>query len=257
MEGYSSVFNRAVSAFSESTAKESQDEIFASFRERYEMYGFLHNGNKPYDEEAETLAIRTDPFMFHSYYERNQTKKLLGYGNIPDPLPYNELDSRHIMMSIILFANLPTPVKTIAEIGGGFGNWLWLNHTIQPFDHWTIIDLPHVNELQRWYLNAQGVPSNLYSLVSADEFSSQPYDLVIGSHSLSEFSIDVFHRYFSQILTRCKYLFYAHHIYGPSLDLINQKQTILQTTFEEIACVQSERGLVMNRLMRNKFITSL
>lgn len=252
MDGYSQLFAYSERTFADSSKGTSDNDIFHSFRLYPDIFGFIHNGNLPPDREAVNIAQRIDPVLYDRYLEKNASKLMLGYGNIPDALRYNELDSRHIMMSILLFKHLPQPVETVVEIGGGYGNWLWLNRGMQSFKHWTIIDLPHINRLQEWYLRMQCVPSETYSIVSADTITSSRYDLAIGSHSLSEFSIDVFCRYVALVLVHSKYLFYANHVSRPTPQLIQEKETILSALFETIVETTSENGQVMNRLMKNR-----
>ena len=63
-------------------------------------------------------------------------------------------------MENLMNKNVPTNEipKNIVEIGGGYGNWLHIN-TIHNFDKWTILDLPHILKLQKWYLENQNVES--------------------------------------------------------------------------------------------------
>jgi hypothetical protein len=245
MEGYKPVFDAAEREFQTTGAQ------FETFRDNGTVYGFIHNRDNPPDEEAIAIAKNINLDLFNRYMERNASKKILGYSSIPPNAHYNELDTRHIMMSVILFNLLP-PVKSIVEIGGGFGNWVWLNTGIQTFDSWTIIDLPHVGTLQKWYLDQNNIQC---SLVSANDYKPGGYDLVIGSHSLSEFSIEVFTHYFIQIVTHCKYFFYAHHIYGPAPELIREKKKLIEIVFDVVVGIPSENGMVMNYLLKNKFIS--
>jgi hypothetical protein len=274
MEGYKKVFDHAEQSFqnlltNENNTKEEKEifHVFDSFRKQNDLYGFLingdHNGDYPPDKEAMAIAIKTNPVLYTQYVKRNSEKQLLGYNGVPITTfsYYNQLDTRHIMMSILLFHYIPSnsfvSIPRIVEIGGGFGNWVWLNHTIQNFEHWTIIDLPHVLRLQQWYLEKQGLDKKIYTLLSAYDVNHQNdnnYDIAIGAHSLSEFSFDVFMGYFVRILSKCKYIFYAHHVYGPTPQLNQQKLDVLSTTFDEIVCIPSENNMVMNRIYKNKVI---
>jgi hypothetical protein len=83
--------------------------------------------------------------------------------------------------------------QTIVEIGGGYGNWVYLNRA-KDFDTWVTIDLPHVSELQKWYLSETGVNMDRWKAVWAYDYAeveSLNVGLVIGAHSLSELSFNV------------------------------------------------------------------
>lgn len=119
-----------------------------------------------------------------------------------------------------------------------------------PFTKWTIIDLPHLGQLQSWYLSKQGVPDSRYEIVSAfkyDDWSEIP-DLVIGTHSVSEFSFDVFNAYFTKVISKAKYFFYCYHNTMPSPDLIQTKLQIIESKFKLVNRVLSEKGAVSNSL---------
>ena len=181
------------------------------------------------------------------------TRTKVGYTNLSSVhADYSNLDSRHIMMSVLLFSNLKQPLDSIIEIGGGFGNWLFLNQN-QSFNTWTIIDLPHVLQLQKWYLDKQNIDSKKYNQLSAfDDTDWKTGDLVIGSHSLSEFSFDIFYNYFEKIISKSRYLFYCYHNTMPSPQLINTKLSVINTKFNLMFNVQSENGNVSNCLFINK-----
>ena len=93
----------------------------------------------------------------------------------------------------------------------------------------------------------------LYETVSALDYSEwnsnqKSFDLVIGTHSLSEFSFDVFYSYFTNIIVKSKYLFYCYHNTRPSPELIQTKLHIIQTKFKLVKSVLSENGNVTNSL---------
>ena len=254
MNGYKHVFDRAVSAFATDTRV--SEDIFASFRLEPILYGFIDNGDRPMDAEADRIAQATSPDLYRLYREVLKGRKQLGYGSIvPIHADYSNLDSRHIMMFTLLFSRIQEPLNTIVEIGGGFGNWLTLNqHRL--FSKWTIIDLPHLSQLQNWFLQNQGIDRTRYDLVSAFDYSSlnsqSSFDLVIGSHSVSEFSFDVFYAYFTKVISKAKYFFYCYHNTMPSPVLIQTKLDIIGANFELIGKTLSEQGQVSNCLYRRK-----
>ena len=251
MQGYSSVFDRSTQLFSTIT---DPLPIFETFRSQFNIYGFIDNGDREPDTEAILISAILNPRAYADYYERTMTKKLLGYVSPPTHF-YNQLDSRHIMMSVHLFTKLPEPVQTIVEIGGGFGNWLRLNSTLQPFSKWTIIDLPHLNQLQQWYLDSHEITG--YELVSAEHsakwsLEQTGFDLVIGTHSLSEFSLEIFQKYFETVISKTKYLYYAYHNVYPEFHLIQAKRNMIDSEFELIHSMTSQHGEVTNALYKKR-----
>lgn len=248
MDGYSRVFNTAIDLYN---TVENKEELFNSFRSHYQIYGFIDNGDNPPDMEADTIARKTDMKLYSQYKEILRYRKQIGYGNTTPIYPdYANLDSRHIMMFVIIFSNLKEQLNTVVEIGGGFGNWLTLN---QHIPNWTIIDLPHVLDLQKWCLQQQEVDSSQYNLISAFDYDtwsneSIQHDLVIGSHSLSEFSIEIFTEYFEKVVSKAKYFFYACHNTRPTPQLIKAKLDMIHSKFDMITNIQSERGNVSNYL---------
>ena len=250
MEGYSHVFNRSISKFNDVTDKE---QLFSSFRAEREIYGFTENMDFPPDAEAVSIAEKMNPTMYANYLYLLSGRKAVGYdGSTSKYSAYNNLDSRHIMMSVFLFTKLPEPVSTVVEIGGGYGNWFLLNRS-QSFTSWTTIDLPHVGELQKWYLAETGVDTHKWSLFSAYEYRDcGPVDLVIGAHSLSEFSLSIFQDYFQRILIHAKYFLYCHHKTLPAPGLLAAKQVLIDSQFTLVDSFISENGKVSNCLYKNK-----
>jgi len=251
MNGYKHVFDKSIQKYSEIT--KDPYTLFESFRSEKDIYGFIDNGDAPPDREADSIAKNTNSRLYESYRAVLSTRIKLGYANSSSAYSeYTNLDSRHIMMSVLLFSNIQEPVSSIVEIGGGFGNWLTLNRT-QSFKKWTIIDLPHLCLLQNWFLEKQSIPKTMYETISAfnyTEWSSEQssFDLVIGSHSVSELSFDIFYQYFMNVISKSKYFFYCYHNTRPTPELIRAKLQTIQTKFKSIVNVLSEQGNVTNSL---------
>jgi len=251
MEGYSHVFNKSIEKFKGITDLES---LFSSFRSQRDIYGFTENMDFPPDEEAVSLAKTINLPLYNEYVKLLEGRKAVGYtGSSSIYASYNNLDSRHIMMSVFLFTRLPEPVSSIVEIGGGYGNWLFLNRN-QPFTSWTTIDLPHVSELQKWYLRETNTDTSRWKVVSAYDYSEcmKPVDLIIGAHSLSELSFSLFYEYVQKVLLHTKYFLYCHHTTLPSPGLLSAKQDIITSHFRLLDSFVSEGGQVVNCLyLRN------
>jgi hypothetical protein len=256
MEGYTNVFKNSFLNFNEYIKNNDLLALLQNFRICRQIYGFIDNGDNEPDKEAIEIAQKINSNLYNTYYENCYNKKILGYGNYtPVNGKFNNLDSRHIMMSIILFENIKEDINDILEIGGGFGGWLRLNNNIQNFNKWHIVDLPHLNILQEWYLTENNIPLTKYKLYKNTDYNELldiNYELVIGAHSLSEFSIEIFTEYYNKLIKKAKYLFYAYHKYLPSIELINTKLNIINNDFILITNVNSENDKVNNCLYINK-----
>ena len=251
MNGYTPVFDTAVAAFGKS---ESYEALFDSFRTQHEVYGFIDNGDRPPDEEAVSIAKRIDPALYDVYLANNRGRAIFGYGKTtPVHGDYSNLDSRHIMMSVHLLSSISDHPHTVVEIGGGFGNWLRLNTGVIAFSKWTIVDLPHVSKLQKYALEKDCIHPTTYELVEAGTRSNwDSIDLVLGTHSMSEFSLSTFIDYFYTIVLKSQYFYYAYHNTRPSLELINTKRDIIEKHFTPIHTMVSEGGNVTNCLYGKK-----
>ena len=124
---------------------------FYRFREHEEVYGFLLT-NGELDFNAMTKAHQIDSDLFSQYLSVRKSE--LGYGDRIQYKLIDQCDSRHIMMSTIIFSKNKS-FKNIVEIGGGYGNWYRLNRNLINFDKWIIIDLPFCLDLQKWYLERE------------------------------------------------------------------------------------------------------
>ena len=260
MNGYNNVFENSISNFNKYIEENNSiEELFNNFYLHHDKFGFIHNGNKVPDLEAIEICNKINSDLYEKYIEINNNKKMIGHSLVTIPVDniYNELDSRHIMMSIILFDYLSKnniSIENIIEIGGGFGNWLRLNIEMQKFSKWYIIDLPHLGQLQKWYLTKHNINQEKYQIVSAYNYNSLPesisIDLVIGTHSLSEFEWSIFEKYFNTILINSKYLFYCYHKFLPSVQLINKKLELILSKFKQVVSFTSENGCVENTLFK-------
>lgn len=252
MDGFERVFTHSINAFN---AAGDVDSLFVEFRHHKDVYGFICNEDSPPDQEAIEIATRMNPKMVESYINILKTRKVLGYIGIVKHPYHNDLDSRHIMMSIMCFNTIKDPLNHVIEIGGGFGNWLFLNQHCG-VKRWTIIDLPHVGRLQKWCLSKHGIDPSIYNIVSAFDYGGvESGDLVIGSHSLSEFSFDTFKSYFNRIIRNSKYLFYAFNKYSLSNELLSKKLEMIHEVFSPLIDTYSEHGNVLNVLYVNRVRT--
>jgi hypothetical protein len=242
MNGFKQIFDIGQEAFNIYLKDHTEDELFSSFRLHPSIYGFIHNGDSPPDLEAIKIAMAISPELYNLYIARNKNKKILGYGNSNAKYKvYDNLESRHIMLNVILWNTVKEPVNSVVEIGGGFGNWRRLNPDIQ---HWTILDLPYVAKLQDWYLGQHDL--------TCDRTVPDQIDLVIGTHSLSEFDWNTFVEYYYSTVIKSKYLFYAYHKFSAGEELINKKLEMIQKDFDLIVTIPSEDENCANNVYQRK-----
>lgn len=228
---------------------------FDKFREE-EEFSFLVNNNSEPDNEALQLGKSFDNNLFQKYL--NVKKSRLGFSNKIPYVDLDNLDSKHYMMSCFIFSYFlkeNIDIKNILEIGGGFGNWCYINQDIINFEKWCIIDLEFVTKLQKWFLNKEMKEINkvsIYNTQQLDEINTN-FDLLICSHSLSEISKLKFNIYMKKIIkTKVKYFFYAYHMTLPNKNLITYKKKEIEKVFTEIKSFYSEEKRVHNILYIKK-----
>ena len=248
--GYNDVFVRC-----KQLDNERNENDYTDFRER-EEFGFLVNNNPLPDQEALTICKSINNELYNEYL--NVRKSKLGYTNKIKYTDLDNLDSRHYMMSCFIynyFKKNNIPLLNILEIGGGFGNWCYINENIMKYDKWTILDLDFVIKLQKWFLMKEMNNINKVNFVDTSNISTitDNYDIVICSHSLSEISKKNFDTYLESILiNKTKYIFYAYHRFLPNINLIQYKQYMLDKYFEIKESIKSENGNVNNILYARK-----
>ena len=106
MEGYNNVFENSIYNFNKYiNENNSLDLLFSDFYLHDDKFRFIHNGDKVPDLEAIKISNKINSKLYEKYIEINNNKKMIGHSSVTIPVDniYNELDSRHIMMSIILF----------------------------------------------------------------------------------------------------------------------------------------------------------
>ena len=128
-----------------------------------------------------------------------------------------------------------------------------INTGILEFTNWTIIDLKHLNLLQKWALEKDSLSCTLVDSDSYKEWAkTASVDLVIGTHSMSEFSLPVFADYFYNVVMKAQYFYYAYHNSLPAPELIKIKRDLIERNFYSIHSVISEGGNVTNCLYGKK-----
>jgi len=253
MEGYTHLFINSEEQFNLLPNIEL-DTIFNSFRSNKQCFSFIENGDIPPDNEAISVSKSIDEKLYNFFIQELVGRPSVGYiGSTSRFNNYNNLDSRHIMFSVIIWNFIKTPIRNILEIGGGYGNLLYINRN-KEFDNWTIIDLPYISKLQSWFLNKMNINSlkyKLYSCYDYEEATYSKYDLVIGTHSISELSITTFNKYFASVIQHSRFLFYSYHKYAHK-ELVELKRHIIEEHFDLIFEVSTENNNVSTCLFKNK-----
>lgn len=260
MKSFKEVFEESEE---EASTLDLEKDVFPSFRDNPGPYRFLTAVKSQYwdkDEEALTIAKSQDEDLFQCYV--NKPKPLIGYSSEEKYVALDTIDSRHIMMNTMIFSHLGKTVGNVVEIGAGFGNWMRLNEDIIDFKSWTMIDLGFVSRLQEWYINQTVSNKELARYISIDRVDDlyifeewakdADIDLIIGSHSLSEISIDMFKVYYETILPKTKYFFYATHKSQPSKSLVSLKLDMLSEMFDIVKQVDNQNGKCVNILYEIK-----
>jgi len=243
MDGYKGTFIDSEKMYYESKVN------FHRFREAEEIYGFLLT-NGGLDFSALKKAYELDPILFSQYL--SVKKSDLGYGEKIKYQLIDQCDSRHIMMSSIIFSKYKV-FDNILEIGGGYGNWYKLNRNLISFNKWIMVDLPFCLDLQKWYLNKEIGDTNKLDFRSAYNYTiNEPIDLAIAAHSLSELSWDDFLTYFAKVLLKCKYLFYAGHAWNCGSEMLSNKLNKISENFDLIESYMEDNDNVYNNLYVRK-----
>jgi len=258
MKSFNSVFE---DCRNEASKYNLETEIFPSFRDKPGPYRFLTAVKDQYwkkDEEALNIAVAQNKELTAQYLSK--IKPDTGYSSREQYVELDTIDCRHVMMNAFIFSHIGKSVGNVVEVGAGFGNWIRLNENIVDFKTWTMVDIGFVSQLQKWYTDQTLSNKHLARFVSFDDRDSfnqwveslNPIDLTIGSHSLSEISIDIFNLYLEKILPKTRYLFYATHKYQPSKALINSKLELLSQKFNIVKQVENQHGKCLNILYEAK-----
>ena len=243
MNGFKGHFSNAEKIYNKSKIN------FHRFREHEEIYGFLLT-NGELDFNAMKKAYEIDSNLFSQYL--SVRKSDLGYGERIRYKLVDQCDSRHIMMSTIIFSKNKS-FKNIVEIGGGYGNWYRLNRNLLDFHKWIIIDLPFCLDLQKWYLEKETGDLKKLDFKSAYDYTiDEPIDLVIAAHSLSELSWEDFLIYYVNVLKKTKNLFYAGHVWNCGREMLSKKLDKLLEDFDLIESYMEENNTVYNNLYMRK-----
>lgn len=256
LNGFSDIFSTQAIKFNFIIQNTNLTHILKTFRIQTQIFGELDNSDMLPDQNAILISDKLDSRLLSKYIAHNIKQNIVGYNTEPLYAKLSNIDTKFIMLSIILFSQLPeNNFDTIIEIGGGFGNMLRLNYQIQNFKTWNIIDYLHMNLLQEYYLSTQNVPKNKYILTTNNknmDFSNKKIDLIISIFNLSEYSINDFLFYYENIIKNAKYFFFVFNKNIPSLQLNNAKNIIISHDFNLLSNIGTDDNYMCYYLYINK-----
>jgi hypothetical protein len=88
-------------------------------------------------------------------------------------------------------------IKSIIEIGGGYGDMSLMIRQFGYTGHYTIYDLPEVNIIQKYFLSNHNVNQDTKLTSNLDELG--PADLVIATWSITEIPLDLRNQIFNKL----------------------------------------------------------
>jgi len=146
LTGYDRIFVEGVNNY------KKYGHFFENFRDtgNSRCYNFCINGGT-IDNKSLNHARNINKELYEKFMNQ-KNKGLTGYKGIEDKYEeFDDCDSKHLLMLTILFNN-NIDFKNIVEIGGGYGNCVRIANNIINYNKWKIIDLPHMIELQNYFL---------------------------------------------------------------------------------------------------------
>lgn len=112
---------------------------------------------------------------------------------------------RYIKNSIDILRNFDTgKIKTVVEIGGGYGGLCKVLHDFIHLKSYTIIDLKEPLLLSKKYLNSFGVGVKTVSPEDSLEFKGNAIDLLISNYAFSEVSRELQQSYIDKVISKSK-----------------------------------------------------
>jgi putative sugar O-methyltransferase len=137
---------------------------------------------------------------------------------------------RYIKQSTDIFSKF-NDVKSIVEVGGGYGGLAKILHSVIKYKKYTLIDFQECNALSEKYLNNfLEVLEKINFLNCLDYNFSENYDLFISNYAVSETPLNVQKKYYDDVISRAKYLYITYNnlhgvdsSYVEFLNMLNEK----------------------------------
>lgn len=244
-EGYKPVFDEALRQSKEI----DYASTFSDFHNNVDLFHFIMAPHHMWasDEGALREAKALNPEIYQTLYDKGPST----VGNGSEMLDH--VESRHILLMTNLIGLIGTDWGSVVEVGGGYGNQLRLVSDIVTYNHWAYVDMGYILDLQKWFLLETGVDiERVHFLNSENETYFVNIDLVIGTHSLSEFSLFDFQMYYDNLISNVKWFYYASHRTKPDATLLQRKLDIIQRDFTIYDERDYEGGSSVMYLFRNK-----
>lgn len=237
MGNYRHVFDEAQSIAKTLSYVELKKAV-EDWRNHPELFHFIMASDTMREQDSGALKIASEinPIF---------TKALISKGSYRFPT-LDAVESRHILLLSFLQRTIGNEWGSVVEIGGGYGNFLRLVHDKIIYTRWFIVDIRHISFLQNYVLNEEGVQE--FELDR--EVPDRKIDLVIATHSLSEFDEETFDNYLEKI-SKSTYLFYAAHRYSP--EPLEVKGVKIDKYFDPIARLSYEANNSVMVLLKNRF----
>lgn len=184
------------------------DEYFSSFKSHPAYRHVLEHVS--YEEGIEYLSeikIKYDDKL-------NQIKENDKYGN-PITYEYDTIGTispttiRYIKNTSDIINRFGTDIKSIVEIGGGYGGLCKVLNSFIDFQSYLLIDLEECNLLSRKYLKLFDIPS--FSHRSEEIEVEEQFDLFISNYALSECDRDTQLEYIDKFLKNSKKFYIMHN----------------------------------------------
>ena len=230
---------------------------------------YLDSCNEAFTDDSKFSVFKKDPrytnILEHSSYDESliyismlekDKKKVIDKINLlkendiygsPDLRDYNLWENNHtlspstiryIKNSVDIINYFGNGIKTIAEIGGGYGGLCKTMSCFYDFDKYYIFDLPEVNNLSSKYLSMFNLSERTVSDV-LDNANLSKIDLLISNYAFSELSRDVQKKYIDNVIKKAKYFYIIDNHFSTNL---------YQTpgfTYDELALELSDYDIVV------------
>jgi putative sugar O-methyltransferase len=123
---------------------------------------------------------------------------------------------RYIKNSIDIINYFGSDIKTIAEIGGGYGGLCKTMDVFYNFTKYFIFDLPGVNKLSSKYVSMFNMQNKVISDV-LDNANIESIDLCISNYAFSELSREVQQKYIDKVIKKSKYFYIIDNHFSSGL----------------------------------------
>jgi len=126
---------------------------------------------------------------------------------------YSQRDMFALYLALTVSEKYKDKNVNICEIGGGAGHLAYYLNRLG-YRNLTIVDLPTISTVQKYFLDMNLYPNNGINLMSPEDFTGE-YDLVINADSFIEMNINDATRYLNLINKNGKHLISLNQETGP------------------------------------------